>query len=224
MALSKATLARVADNGWHLLADVNNANIADTALAQCPNGHTNRKTISSFMVSKACRECRKYLTINTVYVAKYNESTVKIGIAKQDRVAQRLKEISRNFSACIHHTFESAEIARNMEKALLSRFPVSTTHGCVEGRNEFRQATIEEVRAVMEKLITVQQFKALKEKHALSAAELARLLYVTEGAVHKWLSGDRKISRAYWELLQYKLEGVEPPKPVWANPMQGALL
>lgn len=73
-------------------------------------------------------------------------------------------------------------------------------------------------------MMTPKEIKAIKDKHKLTAAELARLLYVTEGAVHKWLGGDRQMSRAYWELLQYKLEGIEPPKPVWHNPAQRALL
>lgn len=222
MALSNATLARVKSNGWRLLSD--GAFIADTVLAQCPKGHTSQKTVSSFMISSACKECRKTLAINTVYVAEYDAQTVKIGITKQDRVTQRLREVSPSFSRRVSYTFASAEIARRVEKHLLGQFEPVTTHGCTEGRNEFRQATIEEVIAVMDKLITAQQIKAIKDKHKLTAAELARLLYVTEGAVHKWLGGDRQMSRAYWELLQYKLEGIEPPKPVWRNPAQGALL
>jgi DNA-binding transcriptional regulator YiaG len=73
-------------------------------------------------------------------------------------------------------------------------------------------------------LPTKEQIKAIRDKHGLSTSELARIIYVTDGAAHKWLSGERQMDQARWELLLYKLDGIEPPKPKWVHAGQGSLL
>lgn len=73
-------------------------------------------------------------------------------------------------------------------------------------------------------LPTKEQIKDIRDKHGLSTSELARLVYVTDSAAHKWISGERQMDQARWELLQYKLEGIEPPKPKWVHAGQGSLL
>lgn len=72
--------------------------------------------------------------------------------------------------------------------------------------------------------MTPVQVEALRNKHRLTRAEFGQLVYQTERAVKGWERGERNMPQALWELLQYKLDGVEPPKPVWYNPMQETLL
>jgi len=64
---------------------------------------------------------------------------------------------------------------------------------------------------------TKEQIKALRDKHLLSTSELARLVYVTDAAAFKWLSGVRQMDQARWELLLYKLERIEPSMPMHKN-------
>jgi DNA-binding transcriptional regulator YiaG len=72
--------------------------------------------------------------------------------------------------------------------------------------------------------MTPLTIKTLREKHRLTRQEFGALVYQTERAVKGWECGERKMGEALWELLQYKLEGVEPPKHVWHNENQGKLL
>jgi len=71
--------------------------------------------------------------------------------------------------------------------------------------------------------MTPENIQALKAKHNLSTSEIARLVYVTDASAYKWLSGQRVIDRARYELLLWKLEGIEPPRADFINPHQKAL-
>jgi DNA-binding transcriptional regulator YiaG len=72
--------------------------------------------------------------------------------------------------------------------------------------------------------MTPGNIEALRNKHRLTRAEFGSLVYQTERAVKGWERGERNMPKALWELLQYKLEGIEPPKHVWYNELQGKLL
>ena len=72
--------------------------------------------------------------------------------------------------------------------------------------------------------MTPGNIEALRTKHRLTRAEFGSLVYQTERAVKGWERGERNMPKALWELLQYKLEGIEPAKPVWVHEGQGKLL
>lgn len=72
--------------------------------------------------------------------------------------------------------------------------------------------------------MTPTKILALRNRHRLTRAEFGQLVYQTERAVYAWERGQRNIPQALWELLQYKLDGIEPPVPNWDNPRQGKLL
>lgn len=72
--------------------------------------------------------------------------------------------------------------------------------------------------------MTPGNIEALRNKHRLTREEFGQLVYQTERAVKGWERGERNMPKALWELLQYKLEGIEPPKHVWYNELQGKLL
>lgn len=72
--------------------------------------------------------------------------------------------------------------------------------------------------------MTPLQIKNLRTKHRLTQDEFGQLVYQTARAVRGWELGSRNCPQALWELLQYKLDGIEPPMPVWDNEDQGTLL
>jgi len=49
------------------------------------------------------------------------------------------------------------------------------------------------------------EIKQLREKHELSVAAAARMVYVSERNWRRWESGDRAMPEAAWELFQVKL-------------------
>lgn len=72
--------------------------------------------------------------------------------------------------------------------------------------------------------MTPSTIKTLRDKHNLTREEFGQLVYQTERAVKGWERGERNMPKALWELLQYKLEGIEPVMPVWVHEGQGTLL
>jgi DNA-binding transcriptional regulator YiaG len=72
--------------------------------------------------------------------------------------------------------------------------------------------------------MTPVTIETLRKKHRLTREEFGELVYQTERAVKSWERGERELPKALWELLLYKLEGIEPPKPVWVHEGQGSLL
>jgi len=57
----------------------------------------------------------------------------------------------------------------------------------------------------MGKKPTPEALKALREKHDISQAKVAQLLYITLRQVQYYEAGKTPIPQAYWELLKIKL-------------------
>lgn len=72
--------------------------------------------------------------------------------------------------------------------------------------------------------MTPKKIEDLRNRHRLTREEFGGLVYQTERAVKGWERGERNMPEALWELLLYKLDGIEPPKPKWVHPGQGSLL
>lgn len=213
---------RITENGWSVISTTGNSPISNVTV-MCVEGHQSTKQLETLMNGGVCLECRKVDRGHAVYVAKFNDTTVKIGISKIDRVKQRLYELRNDLELLRYYPLPTKRIALDIEHILLTSFhPVECGSG--DGKTEYRKATLAQVEEVMNNVPTKSAIKALKEKHNLSASELARLVYVTDGSAHKWLTGERQIDQARWELLLYKLEGVEPQKPVWVSENQKSLL
>ena len=72
--------------------------------------------------------------------------------------------------------------------------------------------------------MTPLKIETLRKNHRLTRSEFGSLVYQTERAVKSWERGERCIPEAIWELLLYKLDGVEPTRPTFISPDQGVLL
>lgn len=71
---------------------------------------------------------------------------------------------------------------------------------------------------------TPAEIKLLRSKHRLSQHEFGQIVYMTGRTVRNWESGERNMPQALWELMLFKLDGVQPAPLVWVHEGQGALL
>ena len=72
--------------------------------------------------------------------------------------------------------------------------------------------------------MTNTEVRNLRKRHRLTQEELAGVVYVSTRSVRSWESGARNISQAIWELMLYKLDGVEPTPYKWVSENQGKLI
>lgn len=224
--ISDTVFNRIRENGWMIDETLDRTLPQYTRIdVRCPKGHIVQKAVTTLAYSKSvCDVCRESIGLDTVYVARLNDSIVKIGIAKADRVESRLAEVHENLEPTFTKQYAHDVEARRVERYLLSMFPPVEVMGVRDGKTEFRLATVEEVKKIMpekgetdfiaekerdEKLAfkqrKIERLKQLRKSNKLSASDIARLVYVTDSAVHKWLTGERPICQARLELLEYKL-------------------
>lgn len=52
---------------------------------------------------------------------------------------------------------------------------------------------------------TPEQIRQLRDKHELTQAAAAALLYTSTRAYQQWEAGDRRMHPAFWELLSLKV-------------------
>lgn len=61
---------------------------------------------------------------------------------------------------------------------------------------------------IKKQLPTDNELKILRATYNLTQEEIAKLIYVSSNTWHRWETKRQPITQASWELLQYKLQGI----------------